>query len=130
YSSWDQYRAHQERLRQNRSPHDAQGGAKRGAALLPGLVVCGRCGHRLATRYKADKRPSYYCGDYWRLALEEPCGHIAAAPLDDLVVREVLRALEPAALELSLRAIENIEQERKRLHDQWRLKLERVRYEA
>jgi len=99
-------------------------------ALLPGLVVCGKCGHHFSTRCKADKRPRYYCGDYWRLALEEPCGHIAAAPLDDLVAREVLRALEPAALELSLRAIENIEQERKRLHDQWRLKLERVRYEA
>ena len=130
YISWDRYLANQQRLQQNRSLHNTQGAAKRGAALLPGLVVCGKCGHHLSTRYKADKRPSYYCGDYWRLALEEPCGHIAAAPLDDLVVREVLRALEPAALELSLRAIENIEQERKRLHDQWRLKLERVRYEA
>ena len=130
YISWDQYLANQERLRQNRSLHDAQGVAKRGAALLPGLVVCGRCGHRLSTRYKRDKRPSYYCGDYWRLALEEPCGHIAAATLDELVAREVLRALEPAALELSLRAIEDVERERQRLHDQWRLKLERSRHEA
>jgi hypothetical protein len=47
-----------------------------------------------------------------------------------LVAREVLRALEPAALDLSLRAIENVEQERKRLHDQWRQTLERARYEA
>jgi hypothetical protein len=47
-----------------------------------------------------------------------------------LVVQELLRALEPAALELSLRAIENVEQERKRLHDQWRQKLERVQYEV
>ena len=44
--------------------------------------------------------------------------------------REVLRALEPAALELSLRAIENVEQERKRLHDQWRQTLERARQEV
>lgn len=130
YISWDQYLANQQRLQQNRSLPNTPGVAKRGAALLPGLVVCGKCGHHLSTRYKADKRPSYYCGDYWRLALEEPCGHIAAATLDDLVAREVLRALEPAALELSLRAIENVEQERQRLHDQWRLKLERVRHEA
>jgi DNA invertase Pin-like site-specific DNA recombinase len=126
YISWDQYRANQERLRQNRSLHDTRGVAKRGAALLPGLVVCGRCGRRLSTRYKRDKRPSYYCGDYWRLALEEPCGHIAAATLDEVVAREVLRALEPAALELSLRAIEDVERERQRLHDQWRLKRERA----
>jgi DNA invertase Pin-like site-specific DNA recombinase len=130
YISWDQYLANQERLRQNRSLHDTQGVPKRGAALLPGLVVCGKCGHRLSTRYKADKRPSYYCGDDRRLGLAEPCGHIAAAPLDELVAREVLRALEPAALELSLRAIDDVEQERKRLHDQWRLKLERARHEA
>jgi hypothetical protein len=38
--------------------------------------------------------------------------------------------LEPAALELSLRAIENVKQERQRLHDQWRQRLERVRQEV
>jgi hypothetical protein len=62
--------------------------------------------------------------------MKEYCGHIAAATLDDLVAREVLRALEPAALDLSLRAIENVEQERKRLHDQWRQNLERVGQEV
>ena len=108
----------------------SRGVPKRGEALLPGLVVCGKCGRRMATRYKTDKRPSYYCGEYSRSPLDEPCGHIAAATLDDLVAREVLRALEPAALELSLRAIENVEQERKRLHDQWRQTLERARQEV
>ena len=93
YISWDQYLANQERLKQNRSLHDTRGVPKRGAALLPGLVVCGKCGHRMATRYKADKRPSYYCDEYWRSALDEPCGRITAATLDDLVVEEVLRAL-------------------------------------
>jgi hypothetical protein len=94
------------------------------------LVVCGKCGHRLTTCYKADKRPSYDCGDDQRLGLAEPCGHIAAATLDELVAREVLRALGPAALELSLRAIEDVERERQRLHEQWRLKVERTRHEA
>ena len=57
--------------------------ARRGAAA--GLVVCGKCGHRMSTRYKADKRPSYYCSEYWRSALQEPCGRITASVLDDLV---------------------------------------------
>jgi DNA invertase Pin-like site-specific DNA recombinase/DNA-binding transcriptional MerR regulator len=130
YISWDQYLANQEQLQQNRSLHDTRGVPKRGDALLSGLVVCGKCGHHMSTRYKADKRPSYYCGEYWRLPLNEPCGHISAATLDDLVAREVLRALEPAALELSLRAIENAEHERKRLHDQWRQRLERARQDV
>jgi DNA invertase Pin-like site-specific DNA recombinase len=130
YISWDRYLANQERLKQNRSLPDARGVPKRGEALLPGLVVCGKCGRRMMTRYKADKRPSYYCGEYWRSALDEPCGHISAATLDELVTREVLRALEPAALDLNLRAIENVERERKRLHERWRQTLERVRHEV
>ena len=62
--------------------------------------------------------------------LTEPCGRIAAATLDELVTREVLRALEPAALELSLRAIEHAERDRDRLHSQWRQRLDRVRQEV
>jgi hypothetical protein len=46
------------------------------------------------------------------------------------VARQVLRALEPAALELSLKAVEGIEQERGRLHRHWEQQLERARYEA
>ena len=130
YISWDQYLANQERLKQNRSLHDAQGAPKRGAALLQGLVVCGKCGHRMSTRYKTRQRPAYFCNEYWRSDLQECCGRITAATVDDLVVKELLRALEPAALELSLRAVENLEQERKRLHDQWRQKLERVQHEV
>ena len=64
YISWDQYMANQERLKQNRSLQDTRGVPKRGEALLPGLVVCGKCGHHMTTRYKTDKRPSYYCGEY------------------------------------------------------------------
>jgi DNA invertase Pin-like site-specific DNA recombinase len=130
YISWDQYLANQERLKQNRSFLGIRGVPKRGEALLPGLIVCGKCGRHMITRYKANKRPGYYCGEYWRSALDEPCGHISAATLDELVAREVLRALEPAALDLSLRAIENVERERKRLHNQWRQTLERVRHDV
>jgi DNA invertase Pin-like site-specific DNA recombinase/transposase-like protein len=130
YISWDRYLANQERLRQNRSLHESRGAPRRGEALLQGLVVCGKCNLRMATRYKTDKKPSYYCGEHSRAPLEEYCGHIAAATLDDLVAREVLRALEPAALELSLRAIDDVEQERRHLHDLWRQTLERAGQEV
>ncbi len=58
YISWDRYLANQERLKQNRSLHDTRGVPKRGEALLPGLVVCGKCGRHMTTRYKADKNPA------------------------------------------------------------------------
>ena len=130
YISWDQYMTNQERLKQNRTLPETQGAPKRGAALLQGLVVCGKCSHRMSTCYKTSQRPAYFCNEYWRSDLQECCGRITAATLDDLVVKELLRALEPAALELSLRAVENLEHERKHLHDQWRQKLERVQHEV
>jgi len=133
YISWDQYLANQDQLRQNRALKGSRGAPKRGEALLAGLVVCGKCGHAMNTRYPGDKKPCYQCNEFYATSvaeLSEPCGRIAAATLDDLVGREVLRALEPAALELSLRAVESVERDRKRLHDQWRQRLERARQEV
>ncbi len=43
---------------------------------------------------------------------------------------QVLAALEPSALELSLAAADDLEQERTRLHRNWQQQLERARYEA
>jgi DNA invertase Pin-like site-specific DNA recombinase len=131
YICWEQYLANQGQLRQNRVLKGSRGAPRRGEALLAGLVVCGKCGHHMNSRYPGDKKPSYQCNEFARIAkLSEPCGRIAAATLDDLVAREVLRALEPASLELSLRAIEDVERDRKRLHGQWRQRLERARQEA
>jgi DNA invertase Pin-like site-specific DNA recombinase len=132
YISWEQYLANQEQLRQNRALKGSRGAPRRGEALLAGLVVCGKCGRRMNTRYPGDKKPCYQCTKFYTEGgeLTEPCGRIAAATLDELVAREVLRALEPAALELSLRAIESVELDRKRLHNQWQQRLERVRQEV
>ncbi|MGI6416396.1 MAG: recombinase family protein [Thermoguttaceae bacterium] len=108
YITWEQYLANQEQLRQNRALKGSRGAPRRGEALLAGLIVCGKCDHHMNTRYPGDKKPCYQCNEFYSTAvtdLAEPCGRIAAATLDRLVTREVLRALEPAALALSLRAI-------------------------
>ena len=132
YITWDQYLANQEQLRQNRALKESRGTPRRGEAMLSGLVVCGKCNHRMGTRYPGTKKPLYQCQEFYLTAAElpEPCGRIAAVTVDELVTREVLRALEPAALELSLRAIEDVERDRNRLHTQWRQRLERARQQA
>jgi hypothetical protein len=58
------------------------------------------------------------------------CFGLKAAVIDDLVTQQVLRALEPAALELSCRALEDVRRERARLDQHWKQRLERARYEA
>jgi hypothetical protein len=50
--------------------------------------------------------------------------------LDAAVAEQVLRALTPAGIELSLTAAGDIERERARLDAHWRVVLERAGYEA
>jgi hypothetical protein len=124
YIPWERYLANQQRLGSNRSWPDAPGVPRAGAALLPGLLVCGACGRRMHAGYGSKARPYYEC---MRRKLEgSSCPGLGAAAIDDLVGQQVLQALEPAALELSLRAQRQIHQERERLHRQWQLRLERA----
>ncbi len=132
YISWDQYLANQRRLSENRSFPGAQGAARAGRALLSGLVVCGRCGHRMGVGYQPQqrKKPYYWCDTHLLEERDQPCCGLRAPPVDELVAQQVLRALEPAAVELSLQAATEIQLERDRLHRHWRQRLERVRYES
>src|SRR5271157_5200116 len=117
YITWETYLANQQRLDSNRSWPEAPGVPRAGAALLPGLLVCGVCGRRMHAGYRSQAKPYYEC---MRRKLEgsECCG-LGAAALDDLVSQQLLQALEPAALELSLQTMRNVHQERERLHHHW-----------
>jgi len=58
------------------------------------------------------------------------CGSLPGEPIEQLVAEQILVALEPASLELSLAAVERIEGERAELDRHWQLRLERARQEA
>jgi DNA invertase Pin-like site-specific DNA recombinase len=124
YITWESYLANQERLSENRSRPEAAGAPRAGAALLAGLLVCGACGRRMHAGYRTKARPYYVC---MRRKLEgSTCCGLGAAAVDDLVGQQILRALQPAAFELSIQALRNIHQERDRLHEHWRQRLERA----
>jgi DNA invertase Pin-like site-specific DNA recombinase len=128
YITWERYLANQQRLLENRSWPDAPGVPRAGAALLPGLLVCGACGRRMHAGYRSKAKPYYEC---MRRKLEgSTCCGLGAAAIDDLVGQQVLRALQPAALELSLQALQHVHQERERLHQHWQQRRERAAQEA
>ena len=58
------------------------------------------------------------------------CQSLAGKLLDDLVAAQVLTALEPASLELSLSAAGELQKERERLDRNWKQRVERARYDA
>jgi DNA invertase Pin-like site-specific DNA recombinase len=130
YIPWERYLMNQERLRQHRFMPGSKGAPRDGPALLTGLLVCGRCGRCLQASYPSQERSYYNCVRYLREGTERTCHGLSAAVIDDLVTRQVLLALEPAALELSCRAVDAIRQDRARLDKHWRQQLERAGHEA
>jgi hypothetical protein len=130
YITWEQYLRNTERLRQNRTTATTRGTARQGVALLSGLVFCGRCGRRKAVLYSTTSRSRYECVTHLQPGEARTCPGISAAILDAAVSEQVLRALTPAGIELSLTAAADIEQERARLDAYWRAELERAGYEA
>jgi DNA invertase Pin-like site-specific DNA recombinase len=131
YITPQRFWANQERLAANRARSDAAGAVRQGPSLLGGILRCGRCGRRMTVAYSGPaSRLRYLCSRAMADYAEPVCQGLAGGVLDDLVAVQVLTALEPAALELSLMAADDLERERTRLHQDRRQGLERARYEA
>lgn len=129
YISWEQYLANLRRLAANASRFEASGAAREGEALLSGLVACEECGYQMHVVYNDHlHRGRYVCQS--RDPRAGTCQSIQASVLDRLIAKQALRALEPAALELSLAAAQELEEQRRRLHEHWQQRVSRARYEA
>jgi hypothetical protein len=99
--------------------------------MLNGIVRCGRCGKPMGARNaRADANPRYACDSEYQEYGGPRCQSAVAAYPDRLVESLVLKAMEPASLELSLRAAERAERDREQLHTHWKQRLERAGYEA
>jgi DNA invertase Pin-like site-specific DNA recombinase len=129
YISAGQYERNQARLAANRARAESPGAPREGPALLGGLVACGICGHRLQVSYEAGGQglTGRYCCQRRHHTYGEPrCQQMAAPFLDDHVVTQVLSALAPAALELSVTAAAQVEGRRAEVDRIWRQRLERA----
>ncbi len=134
YIDWETYEANQTRLAQNTRPRPHQGGGavREGSALLQGLATCGHCGRRLRTHYRGNNAtPGYHCagkqivdgrGCY--------CLNVGGVQIDAAVAKAFLEALTPAGIEAVVLAAEQREADRDAALAQWRLAVERARYEA
>ncbi|HYO57491.1 recombinase family protein [Archangium sp.] len=134
YIGWEQYERIQARLNANRSGAGGMGSVRNGTALLQGLVVCGKCNHRMSVQYvKARNGAShgrYVCNHASVSYGGAICSGLSAPALDAVVTQLVLAALAPAALEVSLGVAREVENERARLDEMWQKRRERARYEA
>lgn len=128
YISWEEFMDNQRILADNRSAErspEHHGAAHRGEALLQGLALCGRCGHRMRVHYGGHPpRGRYRCNS------PHFCWSVAALAIDQAVQTLFLEALRPDAIALGLAAVEEVERQQAALDRQWSLRLESTRYEA
>ncbi len=81
--------------------------------------------------YRGDPAHPIYC-----CRLDDPAvgncrgQNLSAAVVDELVARQVLQVLEPAAIELALEAEARIQREQDRLEKHWQQELERAQYKT
>jgi DNA invertase Pin-like site-specific DNA recombinase len=130
YITWPRFQAHQALLEENRARSGSPGAPRQGPSLLAGLLICGRCGRRMRVSYPGAASTLHYdCSRGVSDYAEPLCQTIGGGVLDTFVAGQVLAAVEPAALEASLAAIEDVERERQRLDGLWRQRLERAHYE-
>ena len=134
YVSWTDYLATRARLRANMTrPGRASGVAREGAALLQGLVRCGRCGRRMQVAYvgTGGSVHRYACVRGRDLhATGKACQSLGGRRLETAVVAAFLEAVTPAGVQATAGAIGELsEQHEQRLAGQ-RLALQRADYEA
>lgn len=134
FIDWATYEANQARIGTNihPQPHQAGGAVREGAALLQGLATCGHCGRRLHTHYRGrHAAPGYHCsGKDLVNGRGVYCLTVGGLQIDKAVTHAFLTALTPAALEATLVAAQQLDADHDAALAQWRLAVERTRYEA
>lgn len=129
YLSWAQFERNLRQLKANTA--QGLGAIRYGPSLLSGLVICGHCGLRMAAMYRNNgRRLRYECNAMAVNYGQARCQSLVGKVLDEFVAEQVLRALAPAALEISLQVAEDIEAERAQLHHHWQQRLERAQYQV
>jgi len=134
YIDWATFQANQARIDTNvhPQPHQAGGAVREGAALLQGLATCGKCGRRLHTHYRGrNASPGYHCsGKDIVEGRGVYCLNVGGVQIDQAVAEAFLKALTPAAVEATQLALQQLEADQDAALNQWRLAVERARYEA
>lgn len=130
YITWDEFMANKDKLHQNRTRPEAnhRGAARDGSALLQGLLLCGRCGHRMHVEYCGDSgRAIYQCRSIMNA---DQCYVVPAKAMDEAVARLFLETVKPPEIELGLAVVREAERQASDIDRQWKLRIERAQYEA
>jgi len=131
YISWETFEQIQSMLSNNYAEYDrnrTRGVPRKGAALLQGLVYCGKCGHKMVVQYKGGTR--YLCNYHRQQMQKSVCQFLSADPIDQKVVEAFFQALSPAELDLYDKAVQTRRNQRSQVDKAQQRELQRLRYEV
>lgn len=106
YIAWETYERNQQLIATNAHMRGltVKGAVRRGRSLVSGLLRCAHCGRRLHVTYSGTrgKVPRYSCRGAMVNHGTGSCISFGGLRVDAAIEREVLRVLEPAAVEAAL----------------------------
>jgi DNA invertase Pin-like site-specific DNA recombinase len=110
--SWEEFVSNQQQLEAKRAmaKKEAGGAAKRGPALLSGLLRCGHCGRKLNVGYSGSdgRLPRYICQGGRVDRGSASCLRLGGRRVDQAVEAVVLEALQPAGVQASWDALDRL----------------------
>ena len=134
YIGWEEFMANQRRLSDNVARFEAghAGVPRKGAALLQGIAICGRCGRRMSMRYTGPNAdyPVYCCRSDRDQEGSALCQESGPWRLTSWLSGWSSTPWCRIRLRSHSRRSGQLEQESRQLEHQWALRVERARYEA
>ncbi len=134
YITWDQFEQVSHMITKNSQTWYAStpGAPKMGPALLAGLLRCRKCGRKLMVTYTGQHHDAvrYQCRRGTFDQGEPKCISFGGTAVDEAIAREVLRVVEPAAVEAALRAAQQKTEKQDEVLRALGLELRAARYEA
>jgi DNA invertase Pin-like site-specific DNA recombinase len=132
YVSWEEFERIQQAMAENVRGWGQAGAVRSGPALLAGLLRCRRCGRKLTVGYTGNEHGMlrYGCHRGWLDNGEARCIAFGGRRVDEIMAKEVVRVVQPAAMEAAVLASEEQERQRDEVLEALRRDLEAARYAA
>ena len=133
YITWEEYERNQKTLADNANMKGrmARGAPRPGGALLAGVCRCGRCGRKLHVHYSGKEGVALYrCRGAANRYGEPSCLGFRGTSLERAVEEEVLKVVEPGAIEAAIGAGRAAVEKRDEHLRAVELEVEQARYEA
>ncbi|MBI2227422.1 MAG: recombinase family protein, partial [Betaproteobacteria bacterium] len=132
YVAWEQFEQIQHTIGANLRVREQAGAAQGGAALMSGILRCRRCGRKLSVRYTGSRHDAlrYCCERGWLDNGDPRCIAFGGVAVDEAMAREILRVVQPAAIEAAILASEDTARKHDEVLEALKRDLEAAHYSA